>query len=82
VKFWKTDASEGTGYEFVEYLVGRCDGPFRFAPGEVETGAFFPVDQIRGWIERSPEEFTPLFKMVAAKFLNETERLIKMAPVS
>jgi hypothetical protein len=48
----------------------------------VETGAFFPVDQIRGWIERSPEEFTPLFKMVAAKFLNETERLIKMAPVS
>jgi 16S rRNA (adenine1518-N6/adenine1519-N6)-dimethyltransferase len=82
VKFWKTGASEETGYEFVEYLVGRCDGPFRFAPGEVETGAFFPVDQIRGWIERSPEEFTPLFKMVAAKFLNETERLIKMVPVS
>jgi 16S rRNA (adenine1518-N6/adenine1519-N6)-dimethyltransferase len=82
VKFWKTGASEETGYEFVEYLVGRCDGPFRFAPGEVETGAFFPVDQIRGWIERSPEEFTPLFRMVAAKFLNETERLIKMAHVS
>jgi len=82
VKFWKTGASEETGYEFVEYLVGRCDGPFRFAPGEVETGAFFPVDQIRGWIERSPGEFTPLFKMAAAKFLNETERLIKMVPVS
>jgi 16S rRNA (adenine1518-N6/adenine1519-N6)-dimethyltransferase len=79
VKFWKVGANEETGYEFVEYLVGICDGPFRFAPGEVETGAFFPVDQIRRWVERTPDEFTPLFKMAAAKFLNETESLIKLA---
>lgn len=79
VKFWKTGASEETGFEFVEYLVGLHDGPFTFAPGEVETGAFFPVDQVREWVERSPDEFTPLFKMVAAKFLNETERLMKLA---
>ena len=79
VKFWKVGANEETGYEFVEYLVGLCDGPFRFAPGEVETGAFFPVDQIRRWVERTPEEFTPLFKMAAARFINETESLIKLA---
>jgi 16S rRNA (adenine1518-N6/adenine1519-N6)-dimethyltransferase len=79
VKFWKVGANEETGYEFVEYLVGIHDGPFRFAPGEVETGAFFPVDQIRRWVDRTPDEFTPLFKMAAAKFLNETERLIKLA---
>lgn len=79
VKFWKTGASEETGFEFVEYLVGIHDGPFIFAPGEVETGAFFTVDQIRRWVGRSPREFTPLFKMVAAKFLNETERLIELA---
>jgi 16S rRNA (adenine1518-N6/adenine1519-N6)-dimethyltransferase len=78
VKFWKVGASEETGYEFVEYLVGLCDGPFRFAPGEVETGAFFPIEQIRRWVERTPEEFTPLFKMAATKFLDETERLIKL----
>lgn len=78
VKFWKTGATEETGFEFVEYFVGRCDGPFRFAPGEVETGDFFPVDQVRRWVERSPGEFTPLFKMAAAKFLGETEKLLKL----
>jgi 16S rRNA (adenine1518-N6/adenine1519-N6)-dimethyltransferase len=82
VKFWKVGPTEETGFEFVEYLVGICDGPFRFAPGEVETGAFFPVEQIRRWVERSPREFTPLFKMAAGKFLSETERLMKMARVS
>ena len=78
VKFWKTNASEETGNEFVEFLVGCCDGPFRFAPGEVETGAFFPIEQIYRWVERTPEEFTPLFKMAAAKFLGETESLRKL----
>lgn len=79
VKFWKVGATPETGYEFVEYFVGICDGPFHFAPGEVETGAFFPVDQIRRWVERTPEEFTPLFKMAMNKFSGETERLIKLA---
>ena len=79
VKFWKVGATPETEFEFVEYFVGICDGPFRFAPGEVETGAFFPVDQIRRWVERTPEEFTPLFKMAAAKFLGETESLRKLA---
>ena len=82
VKFWKAGATEETGFEFVEYLVGICDGPFRFASGEVETGAFLPIEQIGRWVERSPMEFTPLFKMAAGKFLGETERLMEMARVS
>jgi 16S rRNA (adenine1518-N6/adenine1519-N6)-dimethyltransferase len=82
VKFWKVGSTEETGYEFVEYLVGQCEGPFTFAPGEVETGAFFPVDQIKRWLEVSPDDFTPLFRMASAKFLDETERLIKMTNVS
>ena len=81
VKFWKVDATPETGHEFVEFLTGLCDGPFRFAPGEVETGAFFPVEQIRRWVKCTPEQFTPLFKMVAAKFLNETDSLIKLSKV-
>ena len=82
VKFWKAEASEESGHEFVEFLVGRCDGPFALASGEVETGAFFPVDQIRRWLERSPEDFTPLFKLAASRYLTETERLIKLTHVS
>jgi 16S rRNA (adenine1518-N6/adenine1519-N6)-dimethyltransferase len=79
VKFWKVGATEETGHEFVEYLVGLHEGPFTFATGEVETGAFFPVEQIRRWVERTPEDFTPLFKMAASRFLHETESLIKLA---
>jgi len=48
----------------------------------VETGAFFPVEQIRRWVKCTPEQFTPLFKMVAAKFLNETDGLINLSKVS
>lgn len=81
-KFWKINASLETGHEFIEFFVGRSEGPFRFAPGEVETGAFFPIDQISDWVRRTPEDFTPVFKMVAGKFLDETERLIKLLNVS
>jgi 16S rRNA (adenine1518-N6/adenine1519-N6)-dimethyltransferase len=77
-KFWKIDASPETGYEFIEFFVGTSEGPFRFASGEVETGAFFPIDQVCKWVQRTPEDFTPVFKMVAGKFLGETESLIKL----
>jgi len=82
VKFWKLESSPETGHEFIEFHVGISEGPFRFAPGEVETGAFFPVSQIRDWLARTPGDFTPVFKLVAGEFLGETERLIKMAHVS
>lgn len=82
VKFWKAGATPETGHEFIEFHVGISEGPFRFAPGEVETGAFFPVSQIRDWLQQTPGDFTPVFKMVAGEFLHETERLIKIANVS
>jgi len=81
-RFWKIDAAQETGYEFLEVFVGESEGPFRFAPGEVEAGAFFPVHQISRWLERSPSEFTPLFKKIASRFLSETKKLIETARVS
>ena len=82
VRFWKIEATPGTGHEFLEVFVGASEGPFRLAPGEVETGSFFPVDQIRRWLERSPGDFTPVFRMIAGKHLDETERLINLLNVS
>ena len=81
-KFWKAESSPETGHEFIEFYVGASEGPFRFAPGEVETGSFFPVGQILEWVKRTPGEFTPVFKLVAAQFLGETERLIELMDVS
>jgi len=81
-KFWKIEALPETGYEFLEVFVGRSEGPFRLAPGEVETGAFFPIDQIRQWLVRTPEEFTPLFRKIATRFLGETKLLLNLLDVS
>ncbi len=39
--------------------------PFRLAPMEIETGAFFPVDQVRPWLRETPEDFSPVFAMCA-----------------
>jgi 16S rRNA (adenine1518-N6/adenine1519-N6)-dimethyltransferase len=72
-RIWKIESSPCTGHEFIEVFAGATEGPFRFAPGEVDTGAFFPLDQIRRWLLRTPEDFTPVFKLIAEKFLNETE---------
>ena len=76
VRFWKIEASDETGQEFLEVFVGSSEGPFRFAPGEVETGSFFPVDQIWRWLDLAPGDFTPVFRMIAGKYLHETKSLI------
>jgi 16S rRNA (adenine1518-N6/adenine1519-N6)-dimethyltransferase len=62
-KIGKLPCSAATGWEFIEVFRGRHEGPFRLAPMELETGAFFPVDKIRAWLQRSPEEFSPVFAM-------------------
>jgi dimethyladenosine transferase len=58
--------SESTGWEFIEVFRGRHDGPFRPAPLEIETAAFFPLPQVRAWMERTPEDFSPVFRQVMA----------------
>jgi 16S rRNA (adenine1518-N6/adenine1519-N6)-dimethyltransferase len=59
----KLPCSAETGWEFIEVFRGVHEGPFQPAPLELEAGAFFPLHQIRNWIERSPEDFTPVFAM-------------------
>ena len=65
----KLPCSAATGWEFVAVFRGRHEGPFSLAPLEIETAAFFPLDQIRGWLRRNPEEFSPVFAM-CARLLN------------
>jgi 16S rRNA (adenine1518-N6/adenine1519-N6)-dimethyltransferase len=62
----KLPSSAATGWEFIEVFRGTHEGPFRLAPLELETGAFFPLDQIRSWLKRSPGDFSPVFAMCAA----------------
>jgi 16S rRNA (adenine1518-N6/adenine1519-N6)-dimethyltransferase len=50
-----------TGWEFIEVFVGRHEGPVFPAPMELETTAFFPIDQIRDWARNVPGDFSPVF---------------------
>ncbi len=56
----------GTGWEFIEIFRGTHEGPFRLAPLELETGAFFPAGQVNAWLARSPGDFSPVFRHVWA----------------
>jgi isopentenyl-diphosphate Delta-isomerase len=38
------------------------DDPPRFDPEEIESGAFYELDEIAAMIERAPERFTPPFR--------------------
>jgi isopentenyl-diphosphate Delta-isomerase len=35
-----------------------------FDPGEIDSGAYFPLDTIAAMIDRSPQEFTPPFRVL------------------
>lgn len=55
------EACAGTGWEFVRLYRARHDGPFRLAPSEIESGAFFTLEQIRRWSSARPQDFAPGF---------------------
>jgi 16S rRNA (adenine1518-N6/adenine1519-N6)-dimethyltransferase len=71
-KIGKLPCSPATGWEFIEVFRGFQEGPFRLASLEIDTGAFFSLAQIRRWLQRSPEDFSPVFRM-CLRFLPERE---------
>jgi 16S rRNA (adenine1518-N6/adenine1519-N6)-dimethyltransferase len=52
-----------TGWEFLQIYRAEHEGPFCFAALEVEGGVFLPVPQVREWLARRPQDFTPIFRM-------------------
>lgn len=63
-KIGKLPCAENTGWEFIEVYRGVHDGPFELAPLEIEGGAFFPVEQVRDWMARQPEDFSSVFRQI------------------
>jgi 16S rRNA (adenine1518-N6/adenine1519-N6)-dimethyltransferase len=54
-------ASERTGWEFVRLYRAQHDGPFTLHPAEIESGAYFTLDQIARWSAARPQDFAPGF---------------------
>jgi 16S rRNA (adenine1518-N6/adenine1519-N6)-dimethyltransferase len=57
----RMEACPETGWEFVGLYRAEHGGPFRLPPAEIESGAFFSVDQITRWVEARPGDFAPGF---------------------
>ncbi|MDB6151809.1 MAG: s-adenosyl-l-methionine-dependent methyltransferase [Chthoniobacteraceae bacterium] len=54
-------ATVRTGWEFVRIYRASHDGPFTLNPSEIESGAFFSLDQIQRWVSTRPQDFAPGF---------------------
>jgi len=57
----KLPASEKTGQEFIWLYRARHNGPFELARSEIESGEFFPIDVVTGWVKARPDDFAPGF---------------------
>jgi 16S rRNA (adenine1518-N6/adenine1519-N6)-dimethyltransferase len=60
-KISKLSASERTDQEFIWLYRGEVAGNLSPNPTEIETGVFFPVTIIDGWVAARPEDFAPGF---------------------
>jgi 16S rRNA (adenine1518-N6/adenine1519-N6)-dimethyltransferase len=57
----KVPASGATGHEFIEIFAGIHDGPFHWNQHEIETGGFFNLNMVDGWIAGRPQDFASGF---------------------
>ena len=57
----KLPASEATGWEHVRLYKAKGSKNLRYPRSEIETGAYFPLSLIQGWIERRPQDFASGF---------------------
>ncbi len=73
IPFHYLPASRSTSEEHVLCFLGKAEGPFHLQAEEIETGAFFPIKVIKQWIANAPQEQTPIFKMIARDFLDESK---------
>jgi isopentenyldiphosphate isomerase len=59
---FKLEASEQTGWEFVQVYRIRWNGLIDPNPEEISVGAWFSPNELEGWMDSRPEEFTGFFR--------------------
>lgn len=60
------EACEETGWEHVRMFKLRHKGAVDFPASEIEAMLAFPLGEIREWLERVPEDFSPAFRKLFA----------------
>ncbi len=61
---FKLGCGPETGHEFLQIYRATHEGPFLPCPKELEGAAFFSPDHVARWLERTPSDFSPIFRMV------------------
>ena len=56
-------AGPETANEFTVLYRTITDTPPQFDPGEIAGGAFYDLTEIDGWLARSPDQFSPPFRI-------------------
>jgi 16S rRNA (adenine1518-N6/adenine1519-N6)-dimethyltransferase len=56
--------SEETGWEHIQLFTTQHDGAVNFPAAEIESMMPFPIAEIKVWVEASPADFSPTFRMM------------------
>ncbi|MCF6311595.1 MAG: 16S rRNA (adenine(1518)-N(6)/adenine(1519)-N(6))-dimethyltransferase RsmA [Verrucomicrobiales bacterium] len=57
----RIEACEQTGWEFVRLYSCEVSGKIRTHGREIECGAYFPMELVRQWVDKRPQDFAPGF---------------------
>ncbi len=63
-RWFRLNACEQTGWEFVWVYRLQHDGPFVLHPDEIEAGDWFPTEEVTRWMAKRPEHFCPSIKLL------------------
>ncbi len=56
--------SEETGWEHIQLFTTQHDGAVNFPAAEIESMMPFPIAEIKAWLDASPSDFSPTFRMM------------------
>lgn len=66
---FKLEASEETGWEFIQVYRLQWDAPIDPNPEEISAGAWFSAAEMEGWFSARPEELTRSLHCIWSHFL-------------
>jgi isopentenyl-diphosphate delta-isomerase len=64
--WFRVEARDETGWEFVWVYRIEHAGPFVLHPEEIERGNWFAREEVTRWIAEKPEDFAPAFRLIWA----------------
>ena len=62
-----------TGWEHVRLFVMKHSGNVSFPTAEIESMMPFPIEEIRAWSGKKPDDFSPAFLLLFRAFLDSPE---------